>query len=91
MTACAPDLLLPTLAARFARHPQRHPGLDWPAVQARLQAAPAALSTLAAMEASGGEPDVVGRPAADGAVVFVDCAPESPAARRARPGRRTVL
>jgi hypothetical protein len=74
--------LLATLAARFARHPARHAGLTWEAVMARLEQDPAALRTLAAMEASGGEPDVIGRDAATGAIIFCDCSAESPSGRR---------
>jgi hypothetical protein len=73
--------LLATLKARFEKHPQRHRGLDWPAVQSRLEARPEKLWSLAEMEASGGEPDVVGREPATGELVFFDCAPESPKAR----------
>jgi hypothetical protein len=75
-------LLLDTLRARFERHPQRHAGIDWKAAGARLGKNAAALSALHAMEASGGEPDVIGRDEATGAFVFCDCAPESPAGRR---------
>lgn len=83
MTAKPPAQLLQTLQARFDQHPQRHAGLDWCAVEARLQAGPAsAIASLAAMEASGGEPDVVGQEAASGAYLFCDCSTESPAGRR---------
>lgn len=74
--------LLQTLQARFEKHPQRHPGLAWAEVQARVEADPAAAAALQAMEASGGEPDVVGGADDDGRFVFVDCAAESPAGRR---------
>ena len=74
--------LLQILQARFETHPRRHPGLVWDQVRARLDANPAALETLAAMEASGGEPDVIGTPDKDGRVTFFDCAAESPAKRR---------
>lgn len=74
--------LLETLEARFAAHTHRHEGLAWAEVRARLDAAPAAVATLLEMEASGGEPDVVGVDADTGAVRFVDCAVESPKGRR---------
>lgn len=74
--------LLRTLQARFAAHPHRHPGLAWDDVAARFRANPMALRTLQAMEASGGEPDVIGVDATTGALTFCDCAPESPAERR---------
>lgn len=71
-----------TLAARFAQHPERHPGLTWPGVEARLAARPELWRPLYFMEATGGEPDVVvWREGGDG-FVFVDCARESPAGRR---------
>lgn len=79
--------LLATLQQRFEHHPQRHPTTTWAQVQARLADQPHALRTLAAMEATGGEPDVVELPGqggdAKGAVItFCDCAPESPTGRR---------
>ena len=74
--------LLATLQARFEAHPGRHPGLAWAHVAARLAAAPQALETLAAMEDSGGEPDVIGRDADGHRVIFCDCSAESPAGRR---------
>lgn len=75
----ADGALLTLLAARFAANPQRHDGIGWDAVAARL-GEDGALATLAAMEASGGEPDVIGSEA--GRFVFCDCAAESPAGRR---------
>jgi hypothetical protein len=74
--------ILRILEDRFAAHPRRHARLDWGVVAARLAARPDALQTLQAMEATGGEPDVVSALGSDGAIVFVDCAPESPAGRR---------
>lgn len=74
--------LLTALKARFERHPGRRKGLDWARVQARLEAKPARLWSLAEMERTGGEPDVVGQDKKTGEVVFMDCAPESPADRR---------
>src|SRR5512145_2034407 len=73
------DARLATLKSRFEAHPHRHPGLSWNQVEARLDAA--SLTRLAAMEESGGEPDVA---LIEGprAIVFVDCAEESPAGRR---------
>ena len=74
--------LIPLLRDRFLRHPERHSGLPWASVQARLEANAGAWSALAAMEASGGEPDVIGHEAATGQVIFCDCSAESPAGRR---------
>lgn len=76
------DPLLRALLARFEKNPARHAGLAWAQVLPRLEAKPAALKALAAMEASGGEPDVIGMEAATGEVLFCDCAAESPAGRR---------
>lgn len=78
----AHDRLLAVLQARFEKHRQRHEGLDWPAVEARLRARPEALAVLDRMEATGGEPDVIGKADADGGFVFCDCSPESPGGRR---------
>lgn len=82
MTAKEQRDLLQTLKSRFDKHPIRHPGIAWDAVAARLEVHPAALTALAAMESSGGEPDVIGLDTASGQYVFCDCAAESPAGRR---------
>lgn len=74
--------LLQTLKARFEQNMHRHEGVTWPEVQARVEAHPAALKSLQAMEASGGEPDVVGAADKSGRCTFVDCAAESPSGRR---------
>ena len=74
------DELLAALKARFDANKARHPGLVWAKVQARLEAKPDKLWSLAEMERTGGEPDVVGLKS--GEFVFMDCAPESPAGRR---------
>ena len=81
MTSQANDLLA-TLKARFERNMPRQPGLAWADVQSRLQASPRAMKSLAAMEATGGEPDVIGGAGAEGAITFCDCAAETPAGRR---------
>jgi len=60
----------------------RHAGIAWKAVQARLEGNVAALESLHAMESTGGEPDVIGRDGTSGEFVFVDCSPESPIGRR---------
>lgn len=74
--------LLPTLKARFEAHPERHPGVDWAQVAARLEVHPGALAVLERMESSGGEPDVIGHDRKTGRIVFCDCAAESPEGRR---------
>ncbi|MDK6075682.1 DUF4256 domain-containing protein [Massilia varians] len=76
------DELLQTLRARFDKNMHRHAGADWSEVEARLADHPAALDALAQMEATGGEPDVVGIEEATGSIVFCDCSAESPAGRR---------
>jgi hypothetical protein len=74
--------LLKTLKARFENHLSRHPGLEWPKVQARLEAQPEKLASLNGMESTGGEPDVVGHDRKTGEYVFYDCSAESPQGRR---------
>ena len=80
----APDRgqLLRVLKARFEQHPHRHAGIEWAKVAARLESQPAALKVLAEMEATGGEPDVIGREGSAGPYLFCDCSPESPLGRR---------
>lgn len=76
------EALLNTLKARFAKNQQRHPGFEWPTVQARLEAYPEKLWSLQLMEETGGEPDVLTQDAKTGEFLFYDCAPESPKGRR---------
>ncbi len=74
--------MIELLRQRFESNMQRHAGLEWSAVQARLEAGGGKLAVLAEMERTGGEPDVVGVDNTSGEIVFCDCAPESPAGRR---------
>lgn len=74
------DELLHVLKARFEQNPHRHRGIAWDEVQARLESNPEALKSLHAMEATGGEPDVIGQE--NGRFTFCDCSPESPTGRR---------
>jgi hypothetical protein len=74
--------LLQILRARFEQHRQRHAGLDWSTVQARLELWPDKLWSLEAMEQTGGEPDVVGLDPTTGDLIYADCAAESPSGRR---------
>ena len=74
--------LLETLETRFGRHAKRHAGIAWPDVLARLEQHPRALESLRKMEATGGEPDVIGQAPDGGGFVFAYCAAESPAGRR---------
>ena len=76
------DILLKTLRARFEAHAQRHAGLEWATVQARLESNSAKLWSLNEMEQSGGEPDVLGVDTASGEFIFVDCSAQSPKGRR---------
>jgi hypothetical protein len=73
---------LKALSARFEKNMQRHKGIAWADVLARLEGSAAALKSLREMEASGGEPDVIGRDKKSGQLTFCDCSPESPAGRR---------
>jgi hypothetical protein len=82
MKAKQRDDLLETLKARFESNPNRHKGLQWAAVEARLNAHPEKLRSLDEMEKTGGEPDVVTHDKAMGEFVFYDCSAESPKGRR---------
>jgi len=73
--------LLSVLKARFEKHMNRHKGLDWAKVQARLEANAEKLWSLNEMERTGGEPDVVGQDKKSGEYVFYDCAAETPKGR----------
>jgi len=73
--------LFNTLKSRFDQNANRHKGLDWGKVQARLEAKPEKLWSLAEMEKTGGEPDVVGFDKKTGEFIFWDCSPETPKGR----------
>jgi hypothetical protein len=74
--------LLRILKARFEKNVNRHKGLDWAPVQARMEANPERLWSLNEMERTGGEPDVVGRDKKTDEYIFYDCSAESPKGRR---------
>jgi len=74
--------LLTTLKTRFEKNKNRHKDIPWDKVQARLEAHPAKLWSLYAMESTGGEPDVVAHDKKTGEYIFYDCSPESPKGRR---------
>ena len=76
------EQLFETLRKRFEQNPARHQGVTWTAVEKRLNAHPDKLWSLAEMERTGGEPDVIGRDAKTGAYLFVDCSPQSPKDRQ---------
>ena len=74
--------LLVILKARFEKNENRHKGVDWSQVQAKLEANPDKLWSLSEMERTGGEPDVVGYDKKTGEFIFYDCSVESPKDRR---------
>ena len=74
--------LLGALKARFEKNMNRHEGLEWAKVQAKLEANPEKLWSLSEMERTGGEPDVVGHDKKTGEYIFYDCSAESPKGRR---------
>ena len=74
--------LLKALKARFEKNMNRHKGLDWTKIQARLETNTEKLWSLNEMEIMGGEPDVVAHDKKTGEYIFYDCAAESPAGRR---------
>jgi len=75
------DQLFAILRKRFEKHMRLHPGLEWAKIQARLESAPEKLRSLAEMESTGGEPDVVGHDPKADAYLFFDCSPETPKGR----------
>jgi Protein of unknown function (DUF4256) len=74
--------ILRTLKARFEENMNRHQGLEWPKVEAKLIANAEKLWSLNEMESTGGEPDVVGHDKRTGEYIFYDCSAESPKDRR---------
>jgi hypothetical protein len=76
------EKLFRTLQARFEKHRNRHEGLEWAKVRAKLEANAEKMWSLGEMESSGGEPDVVGHDKKTGEYIFFDCSPESPKDRR---------
>lgn len=74
--------LLKIIKARFEKNRNRHEGLEWDKVQAKLEANPEKLWSLNEMEKTGGEPDVVNYDKNTGAYIFYDCSSESPKERR---------
>src|SRR5438034_9885958 len=74
--------LLSELKARFEKNMNRHKGLEWAKVQAKLEANAKKLRSLSEMERTGGEPDVIGHDKKTGEYIFYDCSAESPKGRR---------
>jgi hypothetical protein len=75
------EALLGTLQVRFEKNRDRHKALEWPKVQAKLEANPEKLWSLGEMERTGGEPDIVGQDKKTGEYIFFDCSPETPKGR----------
>lgn len=76
------EALLKTLKARFEKNMNRHKGIDWAALELKLESNTDKLWSLNEMETTGGEPDVVGYDKKTGEHIFYDCSPESPKDRR---------
>jgi len=74
--------LLRALKARFEKNMNRHKGLEWAKVQAKLEVNAEKMWSLNEMERTGGEPDVVGHDKKTGEYIFCDCSAESPKGRR---------
>ena len=74
--------LLGVLKARFEKNMNRHKGIEWAQVQARLEARAEKFWSLNEMERTGGEPDIVGHDKTTGEYIFYDCSAESPKGRR---------
>ena len=76
------DELIATLKKRFDDNTQRHKGVQWQTVENRLREKAGELGPLAAMESTGGEPDVTAVDKKTGVITFTDCSAESPKGRR---------
>jgi hypothetical protein len=74
--------LIRVLQERFEKNRNRHEGLEWAKVQAKLEANTEKLWSLNEMERTDGEPDVVGHDTKTGEYIFYDCSAESPKGRR---------
>ena len=74
--------LLSLLQTRFNNHKERHESIAWEDVRKRLENNPDKLWSLAEMERTGGEPDIIGYDESDDTYIFCDCSGESPAGRR---------
>lgn len=82
MNAKQREELFAVLKTRFEKNMNRHKGIQWEKVQAKLQAEPEKLASLNEMDATGGEPDVVGFDKKTGEFIFYDCSAETPKGRR---------
>lgn len=82
LTSKETEELIKILKARFDKNMERHKGIEWSKVLAKLEAAPEKLWSLHEMETTGGEPDVVAFDKKSGDYIFYDCSEESPKGRR---------
>ena len=82
LTASQAAELISILQTRFEKNKNRHKGIEWNKVQAKLEASPGKLWSLNEMEISGGEPDVVGIDKKTNEYIFYDCSAETPKGRR---------
>lgn len=82
LSSAESEKLIGILKSRFDKNKNRHKGLDWDKVEAKLKTNLWKLWSLSEMERTGGEPDVIGYDKKTGEYIFVDCSPESPAGRR---------
>src|SRR5207253_9912618 len=81
------EQLLRAWKARFEKNMNRHKGLEWAKIQAKLEANTEKLWSLNEMERTGGEPDVVGHDKKTGEYIFYDCSAESPRSEERRVGK----
>lgn len=82
LSASQREELLHVLKSRFEKNMNRHKGISWDLIQAKLDGNPSKLWSLHAMEETGGEPDVVGYEKKTDEYIFCDCSAESPKGRR---------
>lgn len=82
LTSPQQEALLTILKQRFEKNNNRHEGLDWTTIQAKLETAPEKLWSLYEMERTEGEPDVMGYDSKTNEYIFCDCSPETPKGRR---------
>ncbi len=77
LSAAQQKEIMEKLQVRFEKNMKRHAGLEWVQVKAKLEAQPGKLWSLNEMEASGGEPDVIGQDGKTGEFIFADCSAET--------------
>ncbi|WHZ21249.1 MAG: hypothetical protein OJF47_000361 [Nitrospira sp.] len=76
------DALISVIKDRFEKSMERHKGVEWSYVQSRITSNSWNFRSLHEMEATGGEPDVIGQDKKTRQVIFCDCSAESPGGRR---------